>query len=159
MTKKPIWLGAQWLVLIATAILFGCVAFFVDLRPVVDENFFFSTRDPEFRQQEKIDKTFPSKPEVVLAVAAREIASSKYVSRIERLTRRVREIDGVSTVKSVTAGPKSYQDALASPFWNRLLIAEDRKCTNVIIFMEEGKDPQKPITQLERVVHEFDGPD
>lgn len=159
MARKLHWLGGQWLVLFATAVLFGCVALFVDLRPVVDENFFFSTRDPEFRQQKKIDETFPSKPEVVVAVSARDISSSKYLSRIERLTRRVQGIDGVSTVKSLAAGPKSFQDAIASPFWSRLLIAEDRKCSNVIIFMEEGKDPQKPITQLERIVHEFDGPD
>src|SRR5689334_15028535 len=147
MTRKPTWLVAQWLVLLATVVLFGCVARFVDLRPVVDENFFFSTRDPEFQQQHKIDETFPSKPEVVLAISARDISSSRYLSRIERLTRRITGIDGVSTVKSVTAGPKSFQDAVASPFWNRLLIAEDRKCTNVIIFLEQGKDSEKPITQ------------
>src|SRR5262249_5532706 len=78
---------------------------------------------------------------------------------IDRLTRRIQEIDGVATVKSVTKGPKSFQDAVASPFWNRLLLCADRKCTNVIIFMEEDKDPQQPITQLERIVHEYEGAD
>jgi uncharacterized protein len=159
MTSKPFWLGARWLVLATTAVLFGCVALFVDLRPVVDENFFFSTRDPEFRQSKKIEERFPSKPEVVLAVAARDISSPRYLSRIERLTRRVQGINGVATVKSVTNGPKSFQDAIASPFWSRLLICDDRKCTNVIIFMEEGKDPQQPITELEQIAHESDGAD
>src|SRR5262249_53250185 len=141
MTSKPIWLGARWLALATTAVLFGCVAFFVDLRPVVDENFFFSTRDPEFKQSKKIDERFPTKPEAVLAVAARDISSARYLGKIERLTRRVQGIDGVATVKSVTNGPKSFQDAIASPFWSRLLISEDRKCTNLIIFMEQGKVP------------------
>jgi len=42
-------------------------------------------------------------------------------------------------------GPKSFQDALASPFWSRLLIAPNRKSTNVIVFME-GKDTEKSIS-------------
>ena len=159
MTSKPIWLGARWLALVATVVLFGCVAFFVDLRPVVDENFFFSTHDPEFKQSKKIDERFPTKPEVVLAISARDISSTRYLGKIERLTRRVQDIDGVATVKSVTNGPKSFQDAIASPFWSRLLICEDRKCTNLIVFMEDGKDPQQPITQLESIAHEYDGSD
>ena len=59
-------------------------------------------------------------------------------------------------MKTVTAGPKSLGDALKSPFWSRLLIAEKCKSTNIIIFLE-GKDTEKPIKQpLERFVHELD---
>src|SRR5207249_11296741 len=57
--------------------------------------------------------------------------------------------------KSLTAGPKSFQDGLASPFWNRLLIAKDRKSSNVIVFTEAG-DTEKLIRHLERIVHELD---
>jgi uncharacterized protein len=140
-------------------VLFGCVAFFVDLKPVVDENFFFSSRDPALQQSKNIQKHFPAKPEIVLAVAARDISSPRYLGRMERLTHRVQAIDGVSTVKSVTEGPKSFADSMASPFWRRLLIPEDRKCTNLIILLENGYDAQKPVTELERVVHEFNGKD
>jgi predicted RND superfamily exporter protein len=155
----PAWPGAHWLVLVFTALLLGAMAFFVDLRPVVDENFFFSSRDPSLRQAKQIDEHFPSKPEVILAVSARDISSPRYLGRMQRLTRRVQEIDAVTSVKSVTAGPKSFQDALASPFWRRLLVSEDRKSTNVIIFIATGKDPQKPITELERIVHELEAKD
>ena len=38
--------SAHWEMLAITAVLFVLVAVFVDLKPVVDENFFFSTSDP-----------------------------------------------------------------------------------------------------------------
>jgi len=77
------------------------------------------------------------------------------LGRIQRLTREIQAIDAVSTVKSLTAGPKSFEDGLASPFWNRLLIAKDRKSSNVIVFTEAG-DTEKLIRHLERIVHELD---
>src|SRR5437773_1155148 len=125
-SKTPLRLGAHWWMLAVTALLFVLVAVFVDLKPVVEESFFFSTRDPGFGQSKKIEKRFPSQPQLILAVSSRDISSPRYLDRIRRLTQQVQAIDAVSTVKSLTAGPKSFQDALASPFWNRLLIAKDR---------------------------------
>lgn len=141
-----------------TAALFVLVATFVDLKPVVDENFFFSTRDPGFQQSKKIEQRFPSQPEIILAVSSKDISSPRYLGRIQRLTQEIQQIDAVSAVKSLTAGPKSFRDALASPFWSRLLVAKDRKSSNVIMFME-GKATEKPITRLERIVHELDDTD
>ena len=158
MAKKPVWLGAHWLMLGLTLVLFGLVATFVDLKPVVDENFFFSTSDPGFGQSKKIEQRFPSQPEVILAVSSRDISSPRYLGRIQKLTREVEAIDGASAVKSLAAGPKSFQDALASPFWSRLLIAEDRKSSNVLVFLE-NKDPEKPIKRIERIMHELDETD
>jgi predicted RND superfamily exporter protein len=155
MGSKPV-VWVHWLVLAITAGLAALVATRVDLRPVVDENFFFASSDPGFQQSKKIEEHFPSRPEIILAVSSADISSVHYLSRIGRLTERVESIDEVTSVKSVTAGPKNFQDALASPFWSRLLIAKDRTATNVILFMEPGKDPQKPINNLERIVHEFD---
>src|SRR6266699_478505 len=151
-------LGSPWLMLIITGALFVQVATFVDLKPVVDQNFFFSTNDPGILQTKKIERRFPSQPEVILAVSSRDISSQRYLSRIQRLTQRVRTIGGVSAVKSLAEGPKSFDDALKSPFWSRLLIAHDRKSSNVIIFME-GKQTEKPILRLEQIVHELDARD
>lgn len=64
----------------------------------------------------------------------------------------------MTAVKSLTIGPKSYQDAVESPFWSRLLIAKDRKSSNVILFTRGG-DPAKLITGLEKIVHESDARD
>src|SRR5438477_823388 len=152
----PIW--SHWVMLIITAVLFVLVAIFVDLKPVVDENFFFSTNDPGILQTKKIERRFPSQPEVILAVSSRDISSQRYLSRIQKLTQRVHAIGGVNAVKSLTEGPKSFDDAIKSPFWSRLLIAHDRKSSNVIIFME-GKQTEKPIQRLEQIVHELDARD
>jgi len=157
MFSKASWFGAHWWMLALTAVLFGGVAFFVDLKPVVDENFFFSTSDPQFRQTKKIEKRFPSPTEVIFAVSSRDISSPHYLGRIQQLTRRIREVDAVTTVKSLTAGPKDFADAAASPFWSRFLLAEDRKSSNVIAFIED-KDTEKTIKNFERIVAELDEP-
>src|SRR6266516_3879610 len=157
-SKMPLPSGAHWWMLSVTIVLLGLVAALVDLKPVVEENFFFSTSDPGFGQSKKIEKRFPSQPQLILAVSSRDISSPRYLDRIRRLTQKVQAIDAVSTVKSLSHGPKNFQDALASPFWNRLLIAKDRKSTNVIVFPEAG-DPEKLILRLERIVHELDEKD
>src|SRR5207249_2978665 len=74
------------------------------------------------------------------------------------LTQQIHTIDAVNAVKSLAEGPKSFQDALASPFWSRLLIAPNRRSTNVIVFMER-KDAEKSIKHLEQIVHESDQKD
>jgi len=151
-------LGLHWLMLVIAGVLFFLVATLVDLKPVVDQNFFFSTNDPGIQQTKKIERRFPSHPEVILAVSSRDISSSRYLSRIQRLTQRVHTIGGASAVKSLAEGPKSFEDAIKSPFWSRLLIAPDRKASNVIIFMR-GKHTEQPIQRLQQIVHELDAPD
>src|SRR5438105_5337930 len=150
--------GSHWLMLVIASGLFVLVATFVDLKPWVDENFFFSTSDPGVQQTKKIERRFPSQPEVILAVSSRDTSSARYLGRIQRLTQRVHTIGGVSAVKSLTEGPKSFEDALKSPFWSRLLLASDRKSSNVIIFMK-GRHTEKPVQRLEQIVHEMDAQD
>src|SRR5437016_3992854 len=150
--------GANWEMQAMTGVLFVLVIVFVDLKPVVEENFFFATSDPAFGQQKKVEEHFPSEPDLLLVVSARDIASPQYLARMQKLTERVESIDGVSAVKSLSNGPKNFQDAIASPFWSRLLIAKDRKSSNVIIF-SHTKDPGKLVRSLERVAHESDQSD
>src|SRR5437773_12338712 len=133
---RPILLGNYWLMLVLAGVLFVLVATFVNLTPVVDQNFFFSTNDPGIQQTKKIEQRFPSQPEVILAVSSRDISSPRYLSRIQKLTQRAHTIDGVSAVKSLAEGPKSFEDAVKSPFWSRSLSAHDRNSTNAIIFMK-----------------------
>src|SRR3977135_1704388 len=156
--KKLASVGTHWLMLLITAVLLGAVAVLVDLRPVVDENFFFSTGDPQLRQSKKIEQRFPSPSELILAVSAQDISSARYLGRIQRLTQRVEAIDDVSTVKSLSNGPKNFGDAVASPFWSRLLISRDRKSSNLIVFID-GKETEKLIKRLEEIMHEFDEKD
>src|SRR5437868_15143809 len=115
MLKDRIPSGTHWLMLLVTVVLFGLVAAFVDLKPVVDENFFFSTSDPQFQQSKKIEQHFPSQPEVILTVSSRDISSARYQGRIQRLTQEVENIEAVTSSKTVTPGPWSFQDAVVSP--------------------------------------------
>jgi uncharacterized protein len=150
--------GAHWEMLAATAVLFVVVVVFVDLKPVVEENFFFATSDPAFGQEKQVEKQFPSEPDLLLVVSSRDISSPQYLARMQKLTQRVESIDGVTAVKSLANGPKNVQDALASPFWSRLLIAKDRKSSNVIIFSHTN-DSGKLVRSLERTAHEMDESD
>src|SRR6266699_3999717 len=151
-------LGLHWAMLVIATGLFVLLATLVDLKPVVDQNFFFSTSDPGIQQTKKIERRFPSQPEVILAVSSRDISSQRYLGKIQRLTQRVHTIGGVSAVKSLAEGPKSFEDALKSPFWSRLLIAPDRKSSNVIIFMK-GRHTERPIQRLEQIVREMEASD
>src|SRR5260370_17809103 len=101
--------GAHWEMLAVTAVLFVLVVVFVDLKPRVEENFFFSTSDPGFGQSKKIEQRFPSQPQLILAVSSKDISLPRYLDRIQRLTQEVQAIDAVGTLKSLTAGPKSFQ--------------------------------------------------
>src|SRR5437763_785923 len=122
-SKTPLHFGAHWWMLAVTALLFVLVAVFVDLKPVVEESFFFSTRDPGFGQSKKIEKRFPSQPQLILAVSSRDISSPRYLDRIRRLTQQVQAIDAVNTVKSLTAGTSAVlltllvQQMFAEPIW------------------------------------------
>jgi predicted RND superfamily exporter protein len=147
-----------WLMLGLTALLFGLVVRFVDLKPHVDENFFFASNDPQLTQSKKIDQRFPSPSELILTVSSRDISSARYLGRIQKLTSEVQAIGGISSVKSLTAGPKDFKDAVASPFWSRLLLPPDHKSSNVLVFVT-AKDTGKVIRRLERITHDLDEPD
>src|SRR5437667_2022684 len=112
-SKAPLGSGAHWWMLAVTVVLLGLVAAFVDLKPVVEENFFFSTNDPGFGQSKKIEQRFPSQPQLIVAVSSRDISSPRYLDRIQKLTQKVQAIDAVSSVKSLSHGPKNFEDSLA----------------------------------------------
>src|SRR5712692_9395431 len=88
-SKMTVRLGTHWWMLALTVVLFVLVAALVDLKPVVDENFFFSTSDPQFRQSKKIEERFPSQPELILSVSSQDISSPRYLDRIERKSTRL----------------------------------------------------------------------
>src|SRR5437667_7585656 len=97
--KKRVPFGAHWDMLAIMAVLFVLVVVFVDLKPVVEENFFFSTSDPGFGQSKKIEQRFPSQPEVILAVSSRDISSPRYLGRIQKLTQQSRAASAASPQK------------------------------------------------------------
>ena len=151
-------LSAHWLMLAVTAALFGLVATLVDLKPHVDENFFFSTSDPQFQESKKIDELFPAGSQIVLSVSSSEISSERYLERLDQLTQKIKSIDSVTGVRSLTDGPNDFADAEKSPFWKRLLIANNRQSSNIVAFVH-GEDSEQLIRRVENIVREFDRKD
>jgi uncharacterized protein len=126
---------------------------FVDLTPKVDENFFFSSDDPQFKSEKRISELFERKDSQIIISASGDIKSANYDIDISSLTGSLLDIDGVASVKSITNGPLNIREALISPFWSRLLIAGNKKSTNIILFLADSNSP-KLINSIENTVTE-----
>ncbi|MDQ2710971.1 MAG: MMPL family transporter [Acidobacteriota bacterium] len=141
-----------------TVILFGLVAIFVDLKPQVSENFFFSSNDPKFQESAKIDKIFPSGSQLIVSVASPHISSERYLERLAQLTRQLQSIKTVTSAQSLADGPKNFEDAEKSPFWKRLLIAENGRSSNVVVFAS-NREGQQLISRVEAIIKKFGAKD
>jgi predicted RND superfamily exporter protein len=152
-TPRRQFFGLHWLMVLIGLALFGAVVAFVDLKPQVEENFFFSSSDPQFQQSAKIDKIFPTSSQLLVSIAG-PISSEPYLSRLAQFTRQIQSIETVSNVESLTDGPKDFEDAEKSPFWRRLLIADNGRSSNVVIFAS-NRDPQLLINRIEDAMAKF----
>src|SRR5438105_349748 len=148
----------HWLMLtIALAMVTGVWAL-VDLTPRVDQNFFFASDDPQLQESNAIDRRFPSGSQLILSVSAPDISSTAYIERLRRLTDRIAAMPSVTGVRSLADGPDDFKDAEKSPFWSRLLIAENHRSSNVIV-LTPGNNPGPMIRRVEAVVQQFDRKD
>jgi uncharacterized protein len=148
----------HWLFLALTAFLLGLVATLVDLKPHVDENFFFSSSDPRAQESDRIDRMFGGDSQLFLAVAAPDISSREYLERLARLTKLLASVPSVDSLESLADGPKNFEDAEKSPFWKRLLIAENGHSSNVVMFVSD-RDTQELISRIEAIVAKFNAQD
>jgi len=112
-----------------------------DLTPRVDPNFFFSSDDPQFQAHQKIAEMFPESAQFFLS-ARGEMESAGYQRGITAITEEAESLPGVESVYSILQGPGGPETAQESPFWKRLLIAEQGKASNILIFakMETAAD-------------------
>ena len=67
----------HWWMLAITGVLFLLVGLFVNLKPEVGENFFFSSSDPQYQEDARIDRTFPSGSQLIVSVASADISSAR----------------------------------------------------------------------------------
>jgi predicted RND superfamily exporter protein len=147
-----------WLMVAATIVLVLLVSAFVDLEPQVDQQFFFASDDPQLQESNAIDRRFPSGSQLILSVASPDISSDGYLERLQRLTERISSIPSVGGVRSLADGPDDYKDAEKSPFWSRLLLADNHRSSNVIV-LTPGNDTKGLIERVERIVQELDRKD
>ncbi len=134
----------------ACLLLIVIVAFFVDLEPRVEQDFFFSSSDPALATDDRIAQLFPGGSQILLSVGG-DLGSPRYYAAVEALTRDLKRVPGVNSVQSMTEGPKSPGHALRSPFWRRLIGGKDGESTLVLVWLDESA-PRSTIPALEDVV-------
>ena len=148
-----------WVFLALSVGSFACLAVFVDLNPVVDDNFFFSSEDPQFQSEQEIDKLFIRKDTQLIIAATGNITSAAYRDKVSQLSQALLDMPGVSSVNSLTHfGPKSVDDALSSPLWKRLIISDDQRSSNIIVLLEERNQSQI-VADIEQLITRFDADD
>ena len=140
-----------------TAVLVLCVfIFFVDLKPKVDEAFFFSSDDPQMRSDKIISAMFPQPPQFIIG-AKGDIHSQAYFDKVAGLSGELAKLPEVFSVQSISRGPDGLEDALKSPLWKRVLVSEDGKSTFLQVFVRE-QPGDKLVSKIERICRRFEGP-
>lgn len=127
----------------------------IDLKPKVDENFFFSSDDPQFQEDKLISKTFLQEQEIILGVRG-DIHSQNYLGKIGELTTALSEIPEIDSVQSLIRGPKNTDDALKSPLWKRFLFSGDRKESFIYAFMKRDASVENGVLKIEKIKQRFD---
>lgn len=157
--------GGVWAVLGGTAVLLALALFVVDLTPRVEQDFFFSTDDPQLQASQEIERLFPSRPQILLDARAPDLRSDGTIRRVGELTEALAALDGVAAVRSLTRGPSHPRDAFDSPLWRRLLVAEDGSSTLLLVELADGEgddapsDPGAVVSRVEEVLARFEAPD
>ncbi|MBZ0166716.1 MAG: hypothetical protein K8I00_07900, partial [Candidatus Omnitrophica bacterium] len=124
---------------------------FVDMTPHVDNDFFFSTEDPNYQADIQISQLFERNDAQILISVTGDIFNADYRKRINYMTEIISRDPAVSTVKSITNGPKDIEDALKSPLWRRILIADNQKSTNIVVILNQAESP-KLIPRIENLI-------
>lgn len=143
-----------FLTLLSAVILFK----YIDFTPHVDYDFFFSNEDAHYQADTNISKLFTRKDSQIIISVSGNIYSKTYAEKIKHLNSIIKGMKGVTGVKSIADGPRDLKDALESPFWSRLLIADNKESTNVVVIVQSSsQNPMiKKIEHLTSVMHEPD---
>jgi predicted RND superfamily exporter protein len=123
---------------------------YVDFKPRVDENFFFSSDDPQFQSDKLIRRIFSQEQEVALS-ARGDIHSQNYLRKVSALTDELAAVPATDSVQSLTKGPKDTDDALKSPLWKRVLFSEDRKVSFIYVFLKKNGSVEDGVRGIEEI--------
>lgn len=145
-------------VLLVAVLLLAAVAFWVDLRPRVEGDFFFSSDDPQLRESAEIDAQFPSAPQVLVSAAGPDVRGAAYLERLATLHEALAQADGVAGVRSLAGGPASPEAGFAGPFWRRLLVPAGEGATYLLVALASPAPPGT-IAGLEAVLARHARPD
>ncbi len=136
------WAG-RFSIIVAPLMVVAIVAMFflkVDLEPRITSDFFFSSDSEIFQKNQRIAEVFPSQQQVLLNVTtAGSLEDPAFIDKIEAITTRVKAIEGVTDVQSITNGPDDLEAARENPLWRRLLIGQGERSSFVIAFIDTDK--------------------
>jgi uncharacterized protein len=143
----------------ALTILFLLFVFrYVDLKPRVDQNFFFSSDDPQLQADRQISKLFIQEPQLIVG-AGGQIHSPAYLRKVRALTAELSALPEIDTVQSLTQGPKDTDEALKSPLWKRVLFSEDHKASFLYVWLKQNASLEKGVEGMERITQRLSAPD
>ncbi len=131
---------------------------YVNLKPQVDENFFFSSNDPQVQADQLISKMFSQEADVIFS-ARGDIHSPGYLQKVHELTTELSAIPGIDTVQSLTHGPRNTDDALKSPLWKRVLFSKDDRASFVYVFMKQDALVEEGVLKIEKIKQHLQSPD
>ena len=127
---KKTFLSLEAVFFILLSLLSGSVLFkHIDFTPHIDYDFFFSNEDSHYQADTSISKLFTRRDSQIIISVSGNIYSPLYANKIKYLNSILKTIQGVTGVKSITDGPRDLKDAMESPFWSRLLIADNKEST------------------------------
>jgi len=141
---------------VLTGVLIFVLFRFVDLTPQVGENFFFSSDDPQLKEDRLISEAFPQPSQLIIG-ARGDIFSSEYVESVHNLSEDLLAMEEVFIVQSISHGPSSVVDAINSPLWKRMLIAEDREATFLSVFFID-RPAEEYIPTVEAIAAKYERP-
>lgn len=154
-TKKQILSWETFVFVVLTCLSLVVLNRYIDFTPHVDYDFFFSNEDSHYQADTNISKVFTRKDSQIIISISGNIYSEEYSKKIKNLTSVLTSIDGVTGVKSITDGPRDLKDALESPFWSRLLIADNKQSTNIVVIVQGNS----MIHKIENLAGVMDEPD
>jgi len=131
---------------------------YVELKPKVDEHFFFSSEDPQFQADRRIAKIFPLPDQIILS-AKGDIESKAYRNKMEEITSALAALPHVSSVQSMTRGPHSIYDARRSDLWKRFIISKDGEATFIYVNFPKDLQLENVYRQVEEIKDQYDAPD
>ena len=137
----------EWISSAAALLAVLAVLTWVDLRPRVQEDFFFSPEDPALQSLREIDRRFPPTPQIIIRATGPDINDEAYRARVGALGQELTRIPGVTGVYSIAT------ESAASPLWSRLLLPPGGSASNLVLQVEAG-DPEALVDALDGVLSE-----
>ncbi len=144
-------------IVLISAALIAVVFRFFSLAPAVGANFFFSTDNPSLLNSKFLAKMFPGQPTMIVLNVEGGIDSDIYLRKIWTMTNDLKNLGEVKNILSLSHGPGSADEALASPLWRRLLVTEAGKSSNIIVFLKDlGAGGISPvIKKIEKIAYSY----